>query len=353
MLITVVLRRVVLLILTLPVLYVSVGSRPLFAQASLETAEGGTSIIPRSSGFVSVDFAESRIGLRRYSEKFVGDTDVKTTMCGVQVAIIADHVERAFEIALEAEKGKRAILAKWDFVPGIETSYSWSRYWERGYVVPDPCPPDGGAIDPQTLGYSAVFFKITAGWVERSVVTPTGSSPVVFTTEDGSGTTLLGTLGWNYAWTERQVFGIAVEGGREWNSPAGDDPQSVCSVIADGQDGEGQATVIQSCEDRFLGPLDDFTVGKMRTDFVTQIGRVRDGRPSFGLLAAASTVVRNERKPTYNVALGPTLHPADAPSTVRGALLLEVRDITNSNGQADKFRDRVGVRLYVGLPSPF
>lgn len=334
-------------------LSVSAKPVPVVAQASLETAGGGTSIIPRQSGFISIDFAESEVGLRTYTERFVGDTDATTKVCGVEVAIIADHTERAFEVALGAEEGKRAILAKWDFVPGIEASYSWARYWERGYIEPDPCPAPGEDIDPETLGYTAAFFKITGGWVERSVVTTSGSSPVVISTEDGSGMTLLGTLGWNYAWTERRVLGLAIEAGREWNSPAGNDPQSVCSVTAEGQDADGNPVLIQSCEDRFVGPLDDSSVGRLRTDFVTQVGRVRVDRPSFGFLAAGAAVVRSERKPTYNIALGPTLHPADSPSTVRGALLLELRDITNGSGRVERFRDRVGVRLYVGLPSPF
>jgi hypothetical protein len=345
--------RFVPILVTLVAVHGAAKPMALFAQASLETAEGGTSIIPRRSGFISIDFAESEVGLRTYTEKFVGATDAKTTVCGVEVAIIADHTERAFEVALGAEDGKRAILAKWDFVPGIEASYSWTRYWERGYVVPDPCPAPGEGIDPQTLGYSAAFFKITGGWVERSVVTTSGSSPVVIATEDGSGMTLLGTLGMNYAWTERRVLGFAIEAGHEWNSPAGSDPQSVCSVTAQGQDADGKSVLIQSCEDRFVGPLDDFSVGRLRTDFVTQVGRVRPERPSFGFLAAGSAVVRSERKPTYNVAIGPTLHPEDSPSTVRGALLLELRDITNGSGSVERFRDRVGVRLYVGLPSPF
>jgi len=70
------------------------------------------------------------------------------------------------------------------------------------------------------------------------------------------------------------------------------------------------------------------------------------GRNTVTLLGALSSDVTDGDRPRYNVAVGPSLHPAWKPLNVVGALLFEMSDVTGSSD----WRERFSVRLYLGLP---
>jgi hypothetical protein len=335
----------------LVIIGMGVGPGEVRAQASLSAAEKKTAIIPKQQGFISIDFTESKFGIRRYGESV--DSTETTTVCGMDFPLIPDHTERALEFAIAAEKGKRTLLSKGKLTPGVEVSLSLARFIEHGFKAPPTCPPatqGNTAIDAESRGYHAVFVEVLGDWVARSTaLTVPGTTPQI-RTEDTSGTSLGLRGGLNYAWTERQVGGIAVDISREWNSPGGADPQSVCVESVTGVDEEGSPTRVEKCEERLLAPLDDYNVGRLRLDFVTKLGKPRADRPSLGAAAAASVVARSTLKPVYNVAIGPTLHPTGSPSRVIGGALFEVLDITNANGKHPDTADKLVFRLFVGLP---
>jgi hypothetical protein len=107
---------------------------------------------------------------------------------------------------------------------------------------------------------------------------------------------------------------------------------------------------VESCEDRYAVELGEESRGQLRLDFTTKVGRVAgEESPFLGLIAAVSATGRTDLKPTYSLAVGPTIHPADAPSQILGGALLEIRDFTNANGQHPGNK-KLFVRLYVGLP---
>lgn len=322
------------------------------AQASLTAAEGGTAIIPKQQGFLSIDLTESKIGVRRYAETVL-KTGSLIRVCDVDFPVIDDHTEGAVELALAAEEGKRTLLSKGAFSPGVEGSISFAYFNEHGFVIPTTCPPKAGGdveIDPQTRGYHAFFVKLRGEWVTRNTFEAgSGPSPQI-TTEDGSGATVGLSAGFNLAWTERRVLGASLEVAHEWASPADADPQSVCTSSVTGTNAEGTPVSVQTCEDRYLGPLDEYNVATGRIDYVTKLGVPKVGRPSLGVIAAASVTARSGLHPTYSLALGPTFHPAGSPSRIQGGALFELQDITNANGKHPNLRDQFIVRVYVGLP---
>ena len=106
---------------------------------------------------------------------------------------------------------------------------------------------------------------------------------------------------------------------------------------------------MQSCEDRFVGPLPDAWRTQLRLTYVQKVWRF-EGGPQLGLLGAVTATGRTEKAPTYAAAAGLTFHPKDKPSHVVGATLLELSDVTNATGNNPTLLKMLGLRLVVGLP---
>lgn len=72
--------------------------------------------------------------------------------------------------------------------------------------------------------------------------------------------------------------------------------------------------------------------------------------PAVSFLFSGSANTTHGDPPVYSVAAGPLLHPSFTPMKVVAAVLFELQDLTNATGEAPTFRDRFGIRLYIGVP---
>ncbi|MBK9240527.1 MAG: hypothetical protein IPL75_09760 [Acidobacteria bacterium] len=323
------------------------------AQTILSTAEGRSSIIPVKDGFLAVDFKESTIGTRLFRDVLIAlpkESPETKVICGnKQVPIIKDHYETSLNTALSAQKGKRTLFESGEFTPGLEAEFGVARVWELGAPAPTPEQCAAENYDVRSNGHRALFFAVTGTVVSRDIVEGGGTTKAALSSKTGK--TMGIKMAFNRAFGDTRVLGFAATAGIERDSPGEASASNVCVVDTTGTDAKGNVVRVESCKARFAKPLADFSVGTLRMDFASKLqpGKHLD-RVQLGILASASVVLRTGLNSVMNLAVGPTLHPKGSPSKVQGALMLELRDVTNANGSHSSLSDKFSLRLYAAFP---
>ena len=324
-------------------------------QGILTAADGESAVIPVRQGFFTFDLNQSEIGLRAYRERNVGP-ERRTRACGVTFPQLRDHDERAFRLAFAAAEGKRALVSSGKLTPGAEASLTFVRFRELGWVpvrdsiaeCPKPNAQGDMVIARPTRGYHAFALTLKGGVVARRTAEQSGD---VVAFDDEVGGSVGGVLTWNRAFRNARVLGVALDVQRGFASPGDADPLDACVTRLRGVTVDGDSARVQECEERYVGPLGDETRGQLRVDWTSKLVRTQRGRgPAVGLYAAASGLARTNATTAYSLAAGPMLHPAERPSQVLGAALVELSDLTNASGRRPKLSQRLFLRLFVGLP---
>ena len=71
---------------------------------------------------------------------------------------------------------------------------------------------------------------------------------------------------------------------------------------------------------------------------------------TVGLISAFSANFNENKKPSYNISIGPSFHPPGKPIQLSFAALVEIIDIGNDLGNSPRFEDRIRLTLYTRVP---
>lgn len=196
---------------------------PAVGQQALSAADGKSSIVPVRQGFLSLDFGQEKIGVRRYWEKSA-DFPPTVEICGQPFPQIPNHSEWTLGSAVSAKDGKRNLFGKGTFTPGIEASVGFAHFIERGYGASDCSKSDKGGLssDPIGRGYHALFVTFTGTLLARNAVEESPDGQIITSEEVERGIALSG--GYNRSFGRGRVLGLALEGKRIADSPGGLDP---------------------------------------------------------------------------------------------------------------------------------
>ena len=268
---------------------------------------------------------------------------------------IEDHTEETLDISAAAQAGKRAIISGGEFVPGADASVGIVHVFEQGFEPPETCPSRAAADTAQlalhSRGYDAVYVNVRGSLADRAMANPLSLKPTVLALVDHAGGALGPVLGINHAFTESTILGSSLDVAREWASPGDAQPQTACTLTTVGTLKNGTPAIVEKCSARYLGPLPNDWRSQLRLDYTTKIARHIGGSgPALGLYAAAAAVARTTAKTSYDLSIGPTLHPTGKPSQILGAALFELTDVTDANKQNPMFSQRLSLRLYAALP---
>jgi hypothetical protein len=321
------------------------------AQSQL-TAAGGTSSIVTDRGFLTIDVNQAKVGLHVFHASPQSGAHVQR-LCGIDVPRIEDHTEETGDVSAAAQAGKRSIFSQGQFVPGGDASFGIVHVFEHGVEAPT-CPRPGTAdtlLGLRSLGYDAIFLNVRASLVDRALADRVVASPGEIAFVDHAGGFLGPVVGVNHAFSESAILGAALDVAREWASPGDAQPQTACTLTAEGTLSNGTPAIVEKCQARYVGPLPDDWRSQLRVDYTTKLIKNLTGTgPSLGLYAAAAAVARTTAKTSYALSVGPTVHPPGKPSQILGAALFELADITDANKQNPMFNQRISLRLYAALP---
>ncbi len=281
------------------------------AQTAFRAANATTSIVPRGSGFVHADFAEARLTLE-YLHEFLGP--------GLGLAPYAGAAAR---------KGQVDMFGAFDFNPGFEAGVLAFLSLGRG-----------------ARSLSVVSVAVTVQSTERKLIQYSADSLTVTFVERTQRDAIL-SAGVNLALGGGAVLGVGGSARREWSSPGVTRAVEVCvrSRVTGG-------LAIPLCENRYATVLRDYWAGQLRTDVlwnVLPLGRAVSG-PHLAMMGSTSLDVGLEGDPRWNVGAGVGVAPLRYPGHVIVALLVELYDVTDANGQAPTFADRFVTRLVLGVP---
>jgi len=281
------------------------------AQSAYYSANGAVSLVPRYTGFVGIDFAEARLSLQ-YVHEFQG--------AGIGLGPYA---------AAGARMGQVDLFSAFDFNPGFAA----------------------GLLAFKSLGDAArsrdvVFVSLGFRSTQRKLADFAADTNTVELTEEIQ-RDLTTTLGLNLGLGSRAQLGLAGWIRREWSSPGVAQPVEVCVETV----GAGGLT-LPSCESRYLVDLQEYWAGQARADVlwnVVALGGARS-RPYLALLGSTSLDLGQEADPRWNVGAGVGVAPHEYPGQVIVAVFLELYDVTDANGQAPDFTDRLVARVVLGVP---
>ncbi|HYN82272.1 MAG TPA: hypothetical protein VES88_12275 [Gemmatimonadaceae bacterium] len=185
--------------------------------------------------------------------------------------------------------------------------------------------------------------------VERKIATQTGPTLVQFTDKIGVTASILGGL--NRSFGRSRILGTALDLGREWRTPGEDDPQNACETTMAGIDKDGKQVTVETCDDRFVGPLPDVWRAQLRFNWSQKVRYLSgDAGPSIGIVGALTATARTREQVSYTAAAGYTIHPKGKPTNILGAALLELADMTNTTGKHPTLLKMLNVRLVLGVP---
>jgi hypothetical protein len=287
------------------------GPPPAHAQSAYVSANGAVSLVPRYTGFVGMDFAAARLSLQ-YVHEF--------QRAGIGLGPY---------VGAGARMGQVDLFSDFDFNPGFAA----------------------GLLAFKSLGDAArsrdvVFVSLGYRSTQRKLADFAEDSNTVDLSEEIQ-RDLTATLGLNLGLGSRAQLGLAGWIRREWSSPGVARPVEVCVQTV----GAGGLT-LPSCESRYLVDPQDYWAGQVRADVlwnVVALGGARS-RPYLALLGSASLDVGQEADPRWNVGAGVGVAPYEYPGHVIVAAFLELYDVTDANGQAPDFTDRLVARVVLGIP---
>lgn len=300
---------------------------PTLGQTAYSAASSQTSIVPFGGGFFSIDFTEAKLGLT-----FVRRHPFECTPKGC----IPNELNFSAYTSFAARKGVQDLFSSFDFTPGIDVGGRFA-YVARG----------------RSGRYDAGFLGVTYTTHERRVIV---FDPVAQTGMLGADQqrTFAAVIGYNHAFSDVTILGLAIEGRRELSTPGVEPAREYCTP------GTGPGGIpISVCSDRYLAPLPDLWTGQVRMDL--SVGLAALGRPDaaaqLGITTAASADFVQRAQASVNVAVGPSLHLSAYPGQPIVVLLLGLQDIFDANdlraGDPNPpayFADHFVVRLVLGVP---
>lgn len=271
------------------------------AQTAYSAVHGTAAIQPWRYGFFSADLTEAKFGL----------TFMKPLEFGCdEPGCVSDQIDLSLYIAAAGRKGQRDLLSKVDFVPGFDVGGGLS------YVSPGG---DGG--------YNLVFLRGTWSSQERKFAITNvidSTTTIGQTTENRYAV----AVGFNHAFSNVSVIGLALEGRRELSSPGAQRPIEVCGP---GSSQGGFNVVV--CNDRYTGPLPDLWTGQARLDANLALAKLGAEANSihFGVAAGGSVDFTEGATTETNVAVGPTLNLPEYPGQPVLSLLFGMMNLSDVN----------------------
>lgn len=313
------------------ILFLACG-RSALAQFPIHTAEGKSGLLVAGGEGVSLlnyEVSESRVG-------------VKTFWSLPTHSVNEPLTEIMFDAGFSATKGKRDLFKGGSFTPGFDLGLTLLHTLEK----------QPNRSQSARSGYHQFFGRVAVDMVERKVAEPNDEDTL--TLDSLAGTSLGLGGGYNHAFTENLVWSWSALAQHHWNSAEGLKEKDVCLQERTGVDGNGTPLAVASCDKRFIASLTDEWRGQLRTD-VFWVARAfgDESSATLGFLTSASLDVGARAASSFNVSIGPTVQRPEHPTQVLFAVLLEGVDLANNAGQSPKFRDRVRLRLYVGVPFEF
>ena len=299
-------------VLTLIVLGLGAGGAATArAQTAYKAANAASTIIPRSSGFLQADFAETQLTLH-YLREFLRS--------GLGVAPYA---------GVAARKGQADMFSGFDFNPGVEA----------GLLVFASLGSGGRALD-------AVAVSTAYRRTERKIVTYNDDSTTV-TLRETTQADATAALNLNLALGAGTIVGVGGLVRREWSSPGGAKPVEIC-VPARGPGG----IIVPLCSDRYTVPLADHWAGQVRADLLWNARRLSSARsqPHLAALGSASVDLGQDVDPRLNVGVGIGVTPTQYPGHLIVAVFFELYDVLDAGGIQPSFADQFVTRVVLGVP---
>ena len=302
---------------------------PLAAQAAYTVANSQTSIVPLYHGFVTGDFAETKLALTFVVKKeFSCDGD----------GCMPDQLNVLAGVSAAARKGQRDIFSNLNFNPGFDVG---------GRLV--------YVAQREGSGYSAVYVGVRYSSQERHII-DINTVTNITTLDETMQRTFAASVGFNYAFSDVTIVGISFAGRWERSSPGIQPDIEFCTP---GTSASGFRVLV--CRDRFLAPLSDLWGGHARIDLNIKLADLGSAvhAARLGLITAASVDVFRGANETVSFGLGPSVHIRGYPGHTAVALLFGLRDVfdanqlfANSPAGNSYFNDHFLVRVVLGLPFP-
>lgn len=305
-------------------------------QMGLTSVSGSTSLLSHDGWTLSADLKDSSIGLT-------------SGMARLGVGSVDDFL--TWKIALAAEKGKRSIFAKGAFVPGASAEVRVGRVWNS---------------EGRAGGFSALYVSTSFDIAQRQMARAT--DPGAFKLWEETGSTASVGLGGQFAPVESWVLGLACSASWNHRIPEAKKPEEVQVIRQSGIDAGGHPITIADASERYIGSVSNSRAVGARFDLIgprwnmvkvdaskaagsqdSSKGRLRLP-PTVAVLASASVTLPQDEHGVCSVAIGPGVFAPDRSTGLVGAILFELSDVTNADGNDAHLSDEIGVRVYVGVP---
>lgn len=312
------------------------------AQVSFEGAKGTISVLSSRPLALTADFTQSGIALDGFRQVMEGDIDPNDP------TKLPGHVDVSFHAGVAAEKGKRTLFSNERFTPGYEFAVS------AAYVdeLEGPCRetlPDGSCKAHSEGGYHGPYAAFRFENTSRK--TALSAPPGLYTFELETETTVTGSIGYRFAPTEIDLFGLTFD--RAWNNSSTEtaDEMQVCTERQRGSDADGNAVIVSSCEQRYIGGLPDLTIDRARLDYA-RILRFSDDKPGLAVISSFAWSHVEGTSAVGAFAFGPAILAAGNPYQSHGGLFFTVERVKTLRDVSENFRDHFGIRLFVSIGLP-
>jgi len=207
------------------------------AQRSITAASGTTSIITRSQSELSVD---------------AKDVGVTLLLADGVTGLPVEWFNNAL-LTVSAEKGKRTLFSKGDFVPGVKLEDRFGRFYYN-----------------EDLGYHAVYVNAAYEIIGRKIARYLDSAQTTLSLKESVGTSTSLGLGWN--WKRHPTsgtLGLNVTATHNVALPSAKQTSQVCTSQAVAVDTAGMVVTVDSCAERYVGPIGTVPTGQFRVDYLT------------------------------------------------------------------------------------
>jgi hypothetical protein len=281
------------------------------AQSAYPAANGSSSIVPRSTGFVRADFAEANLSLQFLHESLDAGLGLGAW------------------VGAAARAGQVDMFAEFDFNPGFE----------------------GGVLAFKSLGGGArsldvIAFSMGYQSTQRKLAAFNADSTSV-TLSEKTQRDVTASLSVNVALGGRVMTGLGGSLRREWSSPGVARSVEVCV-----ETGSPGGIIIPLCESRYLVELADYWAGQLRADLLWAVARLGGARsqPHLAVMGSSSVDLGQDAAARWNISGGIGVAPLEYPGQVIVALLVGVYDVSDANDQGLDVGDRLVTRLVLGIP---
>ncbi len=301
----------------------------LGAQATYSVANANASIVPLHYGFLSADFAESKLTLT-----FTGRRERTCQGDGC----LPDQFNFSLHASAAARGTEQSMFSNLNFNPGFDVGGGLV------YVAQREGP-----------GYGALYAGVRYSTQQRHII-HINNVTNINSLDETLQRAVAASVGFNYAFSEVTIVGIGFEGRRERSSPG---IQLATEFCTPGTAQNGRRVLV--CRDRFVAPLSELWSGHARIDLSIKVADFGSTAHAarLGWITAASVDVFQDANETVNFGFGPSVHLRGYPGHTVAALLFGFRDafdgnqlFANSLEQNSYFSDHFLVRLVLGAPFP-